>query len=213
MISSVALSSVGLGSGGRSSSVGLYTVVGAVSGGTAEALGGGKFANGAVTGAFVGMFNEAMHQVQQNVRNTLQNIPSEKTGGYMGSKQEAHTFCFEKANSINKEVSYLTKIDSETGDKVYFVQPWHNNTRTKSINYTNKGEDGYRYHDGDRVIAQDHYAPYVPGQISSGGVAGYDYFFAVKIRGTVRHHDGGGKVIFEYTPTNYIGLRIEIEER
>lgn len=38
--------------------------MGAAIGGTAEALGGGKFANGAVTGAFVALFNHAMHQSQ-----------------------------------------------------------------------------------------------------------------------------------------------------
>ena len=41
--------------------LGHYAVVGAAAGGTAEALGGGKFANGAVTGAFVGMFNHGWH--------------------------------------------------------------------------------------------------------------------------------------------------------
>jgi len=35
--------------------------IGAAIGGTAEALGGGKFANGAVTGAFVALFNHGMH--------------------------------------------------------------------------------------------------------------------------------------------------------
>lgn len=51
----------GLKSMGNVSS-GLYGLVGAVTGGTAEALGGGKFANGAVTGAFVGMFNHGFHR-------------------------------------------------------------------------------------------------------------------------------------------------------
>lgn len=37
-------------------------VIGAALGGTAEALGGGKFANGAITGAFVVLFNHLLHQ-------------------------------------------------------------------------------------------------------------------------------------------------------
>lgn len=45
----------------KTAPLGLYAVVGAATGGTAEALGGGKFANGAVTGTFVGMFNHGMH--------------------------------------------------------------------------------------------------------------------------------------------------------
>ncbi len=38
--------------------------IGAAIGGTAESLGGGKFANGAITGAFVGLFNHGMHPPQ-----------------------------------------------------------------------------------------------------------------------------------------------------
>ncbi len=46
----------------------LQMLIAAGVGGTAEALGGGKFANGAITGAFVGLFNHARHQgnVQSN---------------------------------------------------------------------------------------------------------------------------------------------------
>ena len=36
-------------------------------GGTAESLGGGKFANGAVTGAFVVMFNDMLHENRKAV--------------------------------------------------------------------------------------------------------------------------------------------------
>ena len=43
-------------------SSGLSIAVGATLGGTAEALGGGKFANGAITGAFVVLFNHLAHQ-------------------------------------------------------------------------------------------------------------------------------------------------------
>ena len=45
-------------------SIGVKVAMSAAIGGTAEALGGGKFANGAVTGAYVMMFNHAMHQAQ-----------------------------------------------------------------------------------------------------------------------------------------------------
>ncbi len=44
----------------------LQMLIAAGVGGTAEALGGGKFANGAITGAFVGLFNHAMHQDRSN---------------------------------------------------------------------------------------------------------------------------------------------------
>jgi len=38
-------------------------VIGAVAGGTAEEIGGGKFANGAITGAFIVMPNHLMHSM------------------------------------------------------------------------------------------------------------------------------------------------------
>ncbi|PJB57803.1 MAG: hypothetical protein CO098_10705, partial [Bacteroidetes bacterium CG_4_9_14_3_um_filter_41_19] len=54
-----------MGMGGMSNILGnntlAYGIIGAAIGGTAESLGGGKFANGAVTGAFVGLFNHGMH--------------------------------------------------------------------------------------------------------------------------------------------------------
>ncbi len=51
-----------IGSVNKNAPIELYAILGAVVGGTAEVLGGGKFANGAVTGAFVGMFNHGLHQ-------------------------------------------------------------------------------------------------------------------------------------------------------
>ncbi|MDR0969397.1 MAG: hypothetical protein LBM67_02515 [Lentimicrobiaceae bacterium] len=43
-------------------SAGSQVALSAVLGGTVEALGGGKFANGAVTGAFVMLFNHLQHE-------------------------------------------------------------------------------------------------------------------------------------------------------
>ncbi len=58
--------------------------IGAAIGGTAEALGGGKFANGAVTGAFVGLFNHGMHleelQEVTDKKPRLINLKSETAG-------------------------------------------------------------------------------------------------------------------------------------
>ncbi|MDR0969398.1 MAG: hypothetical protein LBM67_02520 [Lentimicrobiaceae bacterium] len=45
-------------------SAGSQVALSAVLGGTAEALGGGKFANGAITGAFVMLFNHLQHEGQ-----------------------------------------------------------------------------------------------------------------------------------------------------
>lgn len=46
---------------GYSDSLGTATIQSAIVGGTASVLGGGKFANGAVTGAFGYLFNDAIH--------------------------------------------------------------------------------------------------------------------------------------------------------
>ncbi len=47
-----------------SNKMGVMVGIAAAVGGTAEVLGGGKFANGAVTGAFVALFNHKNHNLQ-----------------------------------------------------------------------------------------------------------------------------------------------------
>lgn len=56
-------------------------VYSSVVGGTASVLGGGKFANGAVTGAFVYLFNEAAHQFAKrpSFDNMSNNYPGDET--------------------------------------------------------------------------------------------------------------------------------------
>ncbi|MCK9271840.1 MAG: hypothetical protein M0P50_15500, partial [Bacteroidales bacterium] len=54
------------GSIGQSAPAELQMIMAAALGGTAEALGGGKFANGAVTGAYVMMFNHLSTQIEVN---------------------------------------------------------------------------------------------------------------------------------------------------
>jgi hypothetical protein len=53
---------------------GAQIAMSAVIGGTAEKLGGGKFANGAVTGAYVMMFNHLMHG--ENIVSNENNMPN-----------------------------------------------------------------------------------------------------------------------------------------
>jgi hypothetical protein len=50
----------------RNMSTGAQVAMSAVIGGTAEKLGGGKFANGAVTGAYVMMFNHLQPDFKQD---------------------------------------------------------------------------------------------------------------------------------------------------
>jgi len=186
-------------------------VIPIVAGGTAETLGGGKFANGAVTGAFVGLFNHGMHL--EEAAGNDDEVPTPAEGGYMSSRRSASVFCKQISNSLGIEMSYITEIDRNTGEQLFFVQPWSENTAEVSYNIPQKGSDGYYYHNGNRVIRQDHWAPKQKGLITTGGIAGKDWKYAVKIKGSVFHHDGNGLNIFEYTPMHFEGIRYNIKPR
>ena len=62
---SSALAPLAQGAGTTEAKVAISAIVG----GTASELGGGKFANGAVTGAFVMMYNELGHESRQEIVN------------------------------------------------------------------------------------------------------------------------------------------------
>jgi RHS repeat-associated protein len=53
--------------------------VSAIVGGTTSAICGGKFANGAVTGAFVMMYNDFMHERAAELKEKIENMTSEQT--------------------------------------------------------------------------------------------------------------------------------------
>jgi len=61
---------------GANMGIGAKVAVGAALSGTAEALGGGKFANGAVTGAYVMMFNHLMEQYKSQKVSELDYPPA-----------------------------------------------------------------------------------------------------------------------------------------
>jgi len=50
-------------------------------GGTASVLGGGKFANGAITGAYVMLFNEMMHDIEEKRKNLAESAKQEWSKG------------------------------------------------------------------------------------------------------------------------------------
>ncbi|MFT7880574.1 MAG: hypothetical protein ABXS91_09310 [Sulfurimonas sp.] len=71
---------------------GLRTTIAAITGGTASALGGGKFANGAISGAFVHMFNaEAKAFLMKNSLSKEEIMSRDKTGreAYMKQKLQS----------------------------------------------------------------------------------------------------------------------------
>jgi len=108
--------------------------IGAAIGGTAEALGGGKFANGAVTGAFVGLFNDMMHQSSRNVEEydnqkdayaRADEIPEHAGYHFIkkddGSNSNLYVIDLD-SNISDTEVSFETNIINEYQNRGYVYQ-------------------------------------------------------------------------------------------
>lgn len=82
-----------------------YMIFGAAIGGTAEALGNGKFANGAITGAYVGLFNHAMHE-------------------WVPTREEASNVAANTTTTTGNETSVQVWRDS-SGNDYFWVCPQH----------------------------------------------------------------------------------------
>ena len=94
-------------------SIGVKVAMSAAIGGTAEALGGGKFANGAVTGAYVMMFNHLMHE-------------------WHPTGEAAATSAKGKTTTTGNETSVLVYED-DSGKNHFWESPHHpNNSPTSS---------------------------------------------------------------------------------
>jgi hypothetical protein len=87
-------------SNGGNMTIGDKVILSAVIGGTAEALGGGKFTNGAVTGAYVMMFNHLSHK-------------------WHPTRKEAAEATRTRTETTGNEASYLTYID-DCGKEYYW---------------------------------------------------------------------------------------------
>jgi RHS repeat-associated protein len=105
--------------------------LGAVVGGTVEEIGGGKFANGAVTGAFTALFNAVMHKIANSPQ-----VISEKdlddlryNGRFFNSEDEAAAM----AKGITSQTECETqifKLTSSAGESSYYLDPYDNSTET-----------------------------------------------------------------------------------
>ncbi|MFA5478200.1 MAG: hypothetical protein WC271_16030 [Bacteroidales bacterium] len=84
------------GSIGQSAPAELQMIMAAALGGTAEALGGGKFANGAVTGAYVMMFNHLSTQIEVNKF-------QKKYFGHVKGLNKIHTDAIPDGYSLDQE--------------------------------------------------------------------------------------------------------------
>ncbi|NCA87236.1 MAG: hypothetical protein EOM83_17025 [Clostridia bacterium] len=99
---------------GANMDIGSKVALSAALGGTAEVLGGGKFANGAVTGAYVMMFNHLMHEWHPT-----------RTGA---AKNAA-----EKTTTTGNETSVLVYKD-DSGNEYYWVSP-HDSRNSSTSSY------------------------------------------------------------------------------
>ena len=155
-------------------SSGLSIAVGATLGGTAEALGGGKFANGAITGAFVVLFN---HLAQHGGGND----PTKDGGGYVNSRKEGLEFIEKEAMNEQVEVSMF---ETEGGE--FFVNPWEENIFDESYDTFEVKHDGiYLPNTDKKIVKQYHFGPSVLPELSIAGPA--DMRYAHRNNVTVYH--------------------------
>lgn len=133
MISLVALSSVGLGSGGRSSSVGLYAVVGAVSGGT-------DIGKGMVYGAIGGaVFTTLTSQNFSNLTRSGKFLNNEKMFSHLISEPDVS--CQEIIDYFGFEGEYNPNITSKRYQSADY---WGaTNSNTGKITYGNLAFENY----------------------------------------------------------------------
>ena len=123
-------------------------IASSIVGGTASVLGGGKFANGAITGAYVMLFNEMMHQKDGNTKGgdkTRQEQLEEKlqsmaTGESMSGKELAKLLGESKISWGVDEVTRVSESKFEVKSTIL----------------------------GSRVIKSDAYIEMIPNQSISG---------------------------------------------
>ncbi|SMN14160.1 hypothetical protein BHECKSOX2_1557 [Bathymodiolus heckerae thiotrophic gill symbiont] len=85
------------------------TITDAVVGGTVSVIGGGKFANGAQTGAFRYLFNESMHAGKGlQVRFSTKDYDNGATVGLYESAEGSYVSHGGKPSQVRKELSYFS---------------------------------------------------------------------------------------------------------
>jgi hypothetical protein len=144
-------------------SKGAQVAMSAVIGGTAEKLGGGKFANGAVTGAYVMMFNHLRHQGEKK-----RNVPSkewmEKKANevILKEKEKWERWIAGGGGSTNCDFNFNDYDNNETG--------FYNETYTQEVNLILDGKEYnayFSYHPSGNQSMN------VVTDVKPSGVAGY----------------------------------------
>ena len=133
-------------------SFGARVTFGAVVGGTIEEIGGGKFANGAVTGSFTVLYNEMLHRISTPVPNLAPN-DLEKYGGSYCSYEEANDIASALAQEKGHEVSVVTGYNQTTSEFCFFIPPSEKNGVDFSIWNENKF-----FPSGYKLVAENHWS-------------------------------------------------------
>jgi hypothetical protein len=139
--------------------VGVRVAFGAVVGGTIEEIGGGKFANGAVTGSFTVLFNEMMHQIDIiKVNRAIADFEDLRLNGRMySSESEAKRIAQYITTSLKIETHIFT-LENSAGEANYFLDSFYNNSKMESRwnSFSCLKADGYS------VTSEEHYSIYGP---------------------------------------------------
>lgn len=143
----------------KGQSMGVRVSFGAIVGGTVEEIGGGKFANGAVTGSFTVLYNEMMHQFDNPDKYNTKYF-----GRFFDSRDEARGVAQELVQKLKIEIKVVTMCDPN-GTEKYFLAPYYNNTET-TAEWTNV--ESYAKLGGYSVESEEHFSLRGPTDASKG---------------------------------------------
>jgi hypothetical protein len=173
-------------------SFGARVAFGAVVGGTIEEIGGGKFANGAVTGSFTVLFNELMHQSAINrVIREIDDYQDLRLNGRMhSSESEATRIAQYITSTLNKETNVFSLTDA-SGKYSYFLDSFYNSSEDGAMfNSYNKLKQG-----GCHINSATHYSIMQPTirltQNDIYAVSKTDFIAAQTYRIPITHHTIG----------------------
>ncbi len=127
--------------------IGAKVALNAAIGGTAEVLGGGKFANGAVTGAYVMMFNHLLEQDKSHTVSELEYPPAVNLMDDNWQEQLVDWIIFIEENEL-REVPITKIINFESArlaGRQKYGNKWHGSKAIEGgyISWSTPGPDPY----------------------------------------------------------------------
>jgi len=157
----------------------------AIVGGTAAELGGGKFANGAVTAAFVMMYNHMAHLMPHKRMHAVDNPQpwDLNADGKLSLSEANYWYKVGNGNSITVDASYLTVYDGKEYDIVlgadYFV---HGSVYIQPDGTIMDGDYNFNIRIRDDMLTGIRNAATVIGQINAGQGRAYTIHYENKPR-------------------------------